>query len=30
LKLATTSQFSHQFICNVNFKVRVNSSYPTF
>jgi len=24
---ATTSQLSHQFICNVNSEVRVNSSY---
>ena len=27
LQVATTRQFSHQFICNVNSKVRVNSSY---
>jgi len=29
LQLATTSQFSHKFICNVNSKVHVNSSYST-
>jgi len=29
VQLATTSQFSHQFIRNVNSKVHVNSSYST-